>query len=80
MTVLEHHKIVNVDVENNIDKYFVMQTLKCDGDKYLFVTRWGRTGTRGQAKVEGPLGTADEVAALLAAKLKEKTGNDVETV
>lgn len=77
--VLAHYKLALVDVEQNLDKYFIMQTLRCD-DKYLFVSRWGRTGTRGQAKVEGPLDSAEEASELLAAKFEEKTGLAVETV
>jgi len=62
-----------------MDKFFVVQTLSCGG-QFFFASRWGRTGTRGQAKVEGPLATAEEAATLLAAKFKEKTANEVEGV
>eukprot|EP00316_Scyphosphaera_apsteinii_P011609 CAMPEP_0119326578 /NCGR_PEP_ID=MMETSP1333-20130426/68717_1 /TAXON_ID=418940 /ORGANISM="Scyphosphaera apsteinii, Strain RCC1455" /LENGTH=422 /DNA_ID=CAMNT_0007334917 /DNA_START=73 /DNA_END=1341 /DNA_ORIENTATION=+ len=77
--VRAHFKLAHVDVELNMDKFFTMQTLTC-GNKFLFAQRWGRTGTRGQAKVEGPLDHAEEAAALLSAKFKEKTGNAVESV
>merc|ERR1712196_489421 len=76
--VVQHFKIALVDVSKNMDKYFAMQTLR-DGDKYFFATHWGRTGTEGQKKYEGPLDSV-EAYALLARKFKEKTGNDVESV
>lgn len=56
-----------------------MQTLKC-GEQYIFCSRWGRTGTKGVAKVDGPFESAEEASSLLAAKFLEKSGNDVSTV
>lgn len=79
ITVTAHYKLALVDIEQNMDKYYVLQTLQC-GESYYCVTRWGRTGTKGQAKVDGPLDTAEEAAEILASKFKEKTGNDVITV
>jgi predicted DNA-binding WGR domain protein len=77
--VISHYKLVNVDVSSNMDKYFILQTIQAGADSYLFVSRWGRTGTRGQAKVEGPLGP-DEVEHLIAEKFKDKTGNEIDAV
>merc|ERR1712023_250762 len=37
-------------------------------------------GTRGQAKVFGPLSSKDKAHGLLAAKFRQKTGNDVSSV
>jgi predicted DNA-binding WGR domain protein len=79
--VISHYKLVNVDVSTNMDKFFILQTVKAstDSESYLFVRRWGRTGTRGQAKVEGPLGL-DEVEHLITEKFKDKTGNEIDSV
>lgn len=79
VVVTAHHKLALVDVTKNMDKYFVLQTLKCD-DKFLCVSRWGRTGTRGQSKVDGPFDSADEAATIMAEKFKEKSANDIEAV
>lgn len=79
LAVNEHIKLAHVDIEKNLDKYFTMQTLKF-GTQFLFVSRWGRTGSRGQAKLEGPYETFEEAHSHLEAKFKEKTGNDVESV
>merc|ERR1712146_437240 len=74
-----HHKLAHVDISKNSDKFFIVQTLKC-GDQFLFVSRWGRTGTKGNAKVDGPFDEENDASSLLAAKFKEKSGNDVESV
>lgn len=77
--VLAHHKTVQIEVSSNTDKYFVMQSLQGDasggGSKWLVFTRWGRTGTKGQIRCEGPYETAEEAHAVLEKKFKEKTGN-----
>lgn len=84
LVVTAHYKLANVDVEKNMDKYIVLQTVKWkkDGDDscHYFCTRWGRTGSRGQAKVDGPFENFAAAAELLAMKFKEKTGNGVESV
>lgn len=77
--VLTHFKLAFVDIEKNSDKYFIMQTLKC-GDRYLFCSHWGRTGTKGSVKVDGPFESAEEASSLLSAKFKDKSGNDVSSV
>jgi predicted DNA-binding WGR domain protein len=40
-----------VDPAKNMDKYFILQLIQKDDedDAYLVYTRWGRTGTKGQA-------------------------------
>jgi len=48
-----------VDISQNTDKYYVLQ-LFTDGasaDTYVYC-RWGRTGTSGQSKLEGPTDAA----------------------
>lgn len=94
LAVIDHHKLVQIDIAKNHDKYYVMQTLKGskpaaaakgkkrkqadDGDDDLcfFFTRWGRTGTKGQCKLIGPMG-AEEAVAQLEQIFKEKTGNEL---
>lgn len=44
--------------------------------QFYFFTRWGRTGTSGQGKLEGPFDTVEEASTLFEAKFEEKTGND----
>lgn len=46
------------------------------GRQFYFFTRWGRTGTSGQGKLEGPFDTIEEASALFAAKFEEKTANE----
>lgn len=81
--VTAHHKLVQIDVASNTDKYFLMQSLsgqtKKKDTKHLVFTRWGRTGTKGQVKCEGPYDSADQASADIAKKFKDKTGNDIAT-
>ncbi|CAM9988583.1 unnamed protein product, partial [Discosporangium mesarthrocarpum] len=42
---------------------------------YCF-TRWGRTGTAGSCKLEGPFDTMEVAGDLFAGKFREKTGNE----
>lgn len=46
--------------------------------QFYFFTRWGRTGTSGQGKLEGPYDTVEEASALFFPKFEEKTGNEWE--
>jgi predicted DNA-binding WGR domain protein len=43
-----------VDPAKNMDKYFILQLIQTDDedDTYLVYTRWGRTGTKGQALIQ----------------------------
>lgn len=43
--------------------------------QFVFFTRWGRTGTSGSCKVEGPFDDLEEALGLFEAKFKDKTGN-----
>ena len=60
VAVTAHHKLVQIDVATNSDKYYLMQSLsgeltkgrKKEEQHYVF-TRWGRTGTKGQARAFG---------------------------
>ena len=44
--------------------------------QFYFFTRWGRTGTTGSCKLEGPFDELGKASALFSAKFNEKTGND----
>ena len=84
VVVCLHYKLVQIDIASNSDKYFVMQALSGEAikgrkkeTKHFVFTRWGRTGTRGQVKCEGPLEGAEAAASNLGKKFKEKTGNDI---
>ena len=44
--------------------------------QFYFFTRWGRTGTSGSCKLEGPFDELGQASTLFSAKFKEKTGND----
>jgi predicted DNA-binding WGR domain protein len=68
--------LVLVDPNQNSDKYFVLQCIeRGDGEphKYCVFSRWGRTGTVGQALLQD----FDDVAAAeqaFEAKFRQKTG------
>lgn len=74
--LLDHVKLVLVDPAANSDKYFVAQVVRAATGHFL-ITRWGRTGTDGQAQLSEPCSLAAAQAAL-ATKFKEKTGNALE--
>ena len=60
-----HARLALVDPSSNADKYYILQVLVdpptttagsgSSGRQYYVFTRWGRTGSAGQAKLEGPL-------------------------
>eukprot|EP00928_Gymnodinium_smaydae_P010968 TRINITY_DN1411_c0_g4_i1.p1 TRINITY_DN1411_c0_g4~~TRINITY_DN1411_c0_g4_i1.p1 ORF type:complete len:400 (+),score=107.88 TRINITY_DN1411_c0_g4_i1:107-1306(+) len=68
-----------INPEENTDKYYVLQGLEdpsLEGeDRFYSFQHWGRTGTRGDAKLEGPT-DLDTVKAVIAKVFKDKTGND----
>jgi len=84
--VANHYKLVQIDLAAHSDKYYIIQTLsgpkkgRGKGSFHFVFTRWGHTGTKGQARLEDPMQTAEEAEALAGKKFKEKTGNDVSTV
>lgn len=67
-------RLVMIDLESNTDKYYVLQGLEDDGGCYAY-RRWGRTGTDGEAKIEGPM-EREEVEKILHKIFKEKTGKE----
>ncbi|OQR84554.1 hypothetical protein ACHHYP_13251 [Achlya hypogyna] len=62
-----------VDIPTNTDKYYLLQAIQA-GESYHVFARWGRTGTAGQSKLDGPF-TAVEAQAAFDAKFLDKTGN-----
>jgi predicted DNA-binding WGR domain protein len=70
-------RLVLIDAGENMDKYYVLQALEdqeLEGDDRFFsFQHWGRTGTAGDGKLEGPSSLFD-VKARLAKVFKDKTG------
>jgi len=70
-------RLVLIDASENMDKYYVLQALEdkeVEGDDRFFsFQHWGRTGTAGDGKLEGPSALSD-VKARLATVFKDKTG------
>jgi predicted DNA-binding WGR domain protein len=67
-------RLVLIDPDSNTDKYYVLQGLEDDNGCYSY-RRWGRTGTDGEAKIEGPT-TVEEVEKILHKVFKDKTGKE----
>jgi len=61
------------NAKENIDKFYILQLLKSNKG-FLFYTRWGRTGTRGQTKSVGPFKDKKSAVEQFEKKFKEKTG------
>merc|ERR1719389_28914 len=71
-------RLVLIDPDSNTDKYYVLQGLEDDKGCYSY-RRWGRTGTNGDAKIEGPM-EREEVEKILFKVFKEKTGKEWGTI
>lgn len=71
-------RLVLIDPDSNTDKYYVLQGLEDDKGCYSY-RRWGRTGTDGDAKIEGPM-EREEVEKILFKVFKEKTGKEWGTI
>ena len=72
-----------VDPTNNTDKYFVLQLIRKEKssdeeETWVVYTRWGRTGTVGQAMVQDFVSLTDATQCFLD-KFHEKTGLAWET-
>jgi poly [ADP-ribose] polymerase 2/3/4 len=82
-----HARLALVDPAQNSDKYYILQVLvderpakkqkggsaKNRQPQYYLFTRWGRTGTGGQAKLEGPFDEEDQAKASFEKIFKSKT-------
>merc|ERR1711904_425407 len=71
-------RLVMIDPDSNTDKYYVLQGLEDDKGCYSY-QRWGRTGTNGDAKIQGPM-EKEEVEKILYKVFKEKTGKEWGTI
>jgi len=67
-------RLVLIDPDTNTDKYYVLQGLEDDNGCYSY-QRWGRTGTDGEAKIQGPM-EREEVEKILAKVFKDKSGKE----
>eukprot|EP00581_Thalassiosira_minuscula_P008897 CAMPEP_0183707052 /NCGR_PEP_ID=MMETSP0737-20130205/3729_1 /TAXON_ID=385413 /ORGANISM="Thalassiosira miniscula, Strain CCMP1093" /LENGTH=859 /DNA_ID=CAMNT_0025934623 /DNA_START=219 /DNA_END=2799 /DNA_ORIENTATION=+ len=81
-----HARLALVDTAANSDKYYILQVLiderppkkkkgkkAKNGSEYYLFTRWGRTGTGGQAKMEGPFDDEDDANTAFEKVFKSKT-------
>ena len=68
-----HAKLALIDPSKNSDKYYILQTL-IDDSSYHVYKRWGRTGTSGQAALEGPFTDEETAQASFEKVFKSKTG------
>merc|ERR1712048_1521821 len=70
-------RLALIDAIKNHDKYYVLQVLENPGHKApkncFSYQRWGRTGTSGQAKMQGPVDEA-KAAGVIKKVFKSKTG------
>ncbi|XAR61347.1 NAD(+) ADP-ribosyltransferase [Bertholletia excelsa] len=64
------------NVENNKNKFYVIQVLESDvGGQFMVYNRWGRVGIKGQDKLHGPY-TSEQIAIQeFEQKFFAKTGN-----
>ena len=69
--------LVLVDPQKHMDKFFIIQLIDDtkDNDRFVVYTRWGRTGTSGQA-LEQSFEDSDDAAKCFRDKFKSKTGLD----
>lgn len=70
-----HARLCLIDAAKNHDKYYVLQGIedtKAKGKCYAY-SRWGRTGTAGGCKLEGPM-AEDKAKAAVGKLFKSKTG------
>jgi len=63
-------------VEGTSDKYYVLQGIAGDDNKYYCFSRWGRTGAKGQNQLQGPFKTDVEAIEAFEDKFREKTSNE----
>jgi poly [ADP-ribose] polymerase len=64
-----------VDPAKHMDKFFILQLIQKTSVQWLVYTRWGRTGTSGQA-LEQEFDSLVSAVACFETKFKEKTGLD----
>eukprot|EP00747_Dinoflagellata_sp_TGD_P169631 gnl/TRDRNA2_/TRDRNA2_199093_c0_seq1.p1 gnl/TRDRNA2_/TRDRNA2_199093_c0~~gnl/TRDRNA2_/TRDRNA2_199093_c0_seq1.p1 ORF type:complete len:239 (+),score=52.71 gnl/TRDRNA2_/TRDRNA2_199093_c0_seq1:78-794(+) len=73
-----HARLVQIDPIKNIDKYYVLQGLEDPAKsgkpaRFYSYSRWGRTGTGGACKLDGPM-DEDKAKEAVHKLFKQKTG------
>jgi len=71
-------RLVLIDAKEGTDQYHVLQGLEDASGCYAY-QRWGRTGTDGECKIEGPM-EREEVKKILGTCFLAKTGKEWGTV
>ncbi|KAG7030214.1 Poly [ADP-ribose] polymerase 2 [Cucurbita argyrosperma subsp. argyrosperma] len=65
------------NVGNNNNKFYVIQALESDGGgTYMFYTRWGRVGVKGQFNIQGPYTSQESAILEFEQKFFAKTKNN----
>eukprot|EP01043_Picozoa_sp_COSAG02_P056756 COSAG02_NODE_6779_length_3365_cov_1.424066_1_plen_395_part_00 len=68
-------QLSQIEVKSNTDKFYTIQVVRDDSsDEYFCVAHWGRTGTKGDSKVDGPFDSLADAVAAFEAKFKAKAG------
>ena len=69
--------LIQVNIQMNTDKFYILQLIRdgADIDNCFVFFRWGRTGTKGQHKLDGPFPLGDAIKNF-ESKFLEKTGNN----
>jgi len=65
--------LVLIDPAKDMDNFFILQLIDRTEDSYVVYTRWGRTGTSGQA-LEEDFDELSKAVECFKGKFKEKTG------
>lgn len=67
--------LLQVSIERNNNKYYVIQLIQCPGNRYEVFTRWGRVDEPGQNKVVYSGSNLADAKKAFGAKFKDKTKN-----
>ena len=65
--------LVLVNPSQNMDKFYILQLVETDQDNFMVYSRWGRTGTTGQA-LHQDFDDFTSAEACFVKKFREKTG------
>lgn len=72
----DYHCLLTL-VDGKSDKFYLIQLLKNPKGHYVW-TRWGRNGTTGQSKLEGPMKKSSDAVKSFQKKFQDKTKNNWE--
>ena len=68
-------QLSQIEVKSNTDKFYTLQVVHdTSSEEYFCVAHWGRTGTKGDSKVDGPYDSQADAVASFEAKFKAKAG------